>query len=224
MSGRAGRGVALALAVAVAWLPAAAQGVRATSLRGSRGAGVVNIPTADGGVARQFTAGLHVAGGSPVYSYLRYQLTDELELGGVVSPADQVGAPDTSRVGLLAHYRFLKEQGALPAMAVGIEGLSGYVVASHSLPGPRYLRAHLGGRVGERAGLFAGVSAVVNPVTVRRPGALATPVVTLGMDFDGATLNAGATLQWGPGVQVDVGVMDRGYLALATGINISAIF
>lgn len=229
--GAAARGVvACAVVRAVAWVLAGlvvawtAQPALADSLRGSRALGTVGIPTADSGPRGEFTAGLHLAGGGPVYSYLRYQLTGDLELGAVVSAFGPADPSQTHGVGLLAHYQFLEEDSVFPALAVGIEGLDGYVVASRHLEGPRILRAHLGARTGQHAGLFAGLSAILNPVTVRRPGAFPVPVVSVGLDYDGVTLNAGTTLAWGSAVQFDLGVMDKGGLTVAAGLNISTGF
>lgn len=216
--------VALALAVATAvWDAAFPARARAETLAGSRSTGMVNVPTADTGPAGQFTAGLNAAAGESIQSFVRYQLTDDLELGLTLASGLPGGRGQGGPLGLLARYRILKERGPTPALAIGVEGEHGYLVASHRLPGP-LLRLHVGVRSGDQ-GLraFAGLNAMLNPVTVSRPGEIPRPVVTVGVDYDGSVLGAGTTLQWGPRVAVTLGVRDRGALQVVAGFSISSL-
>lgn len=210
----AGAVVALAAVLWALALPA-----RADTLAGSRSTALGNVPTADTGPAGQFTAGLHVAVGDRLASFVRYQLTDDLELGlTLVSGPTGPSGP----LGLLARLRLLKEQGPVPSLAMGIEGETGYVVASHRLPGP-LLRLHAGVRGGNRLLAFAGVDAVLNPVTVSRPGSLPRPVVAAGVDYDGQSLGGGLTFQFGPNFAVGLGVRDRGALQVVAGVSIRSL-
>lgn len=210
----------VAAAVCDAAFPARA---KAETLAGSRSTGMVNVPTADTGPAGQFTAGLNAAAGEALHSFVRYQLTDDLELGLTLASGLPDGGGRGAPLGLLARYRILKERGPTPAVAIGVEGDRGYAVASHRLPGP-LLRLHVGVRSGDQ-GLraFAGLNAMLNPVTVSRPGGIPRPVVTVGIDYDGSVLGAGATLQWGPRLAVTLGVRDRGALQVVAGFSFSSL-
>lgn len=196
----------------------------AATLLGGRSAGMTNVPTADTAPAGQMTLGLVAELGGDARSYVRYGLTDDLELGIAVGNPDPFGEGSSWPVGILARYRLLKEHDAVPGLAAGIEGSSGYLVASHRLPGP-LLRGHVGVRnFQEGLRVFAGIDATLNPVTVRRPGAIPEPIVTVGVDYDGVFLGAGATLQFSPWLAVDVGVRDKGALQLVAGVSISPGF
>lgn len=209
-----------ALAAVLGAGPGWAGVAQADTLWGSRSTGTLTVPSADTGPAGELTIGAGVAAGEGLRGFVRYQLTDELEVG-LALPAG--ASPDGSSPGVLVRYRILSEQGPAPALAVGVDGRRGYVVASHRLPGP-LLRLHAGVRAEKRGmAAFAGLSAVLNPVTVRRPGALPVPVVSVGVEYDGTALGAGATFQWGPGLAVAVGVRDRGALQLVGGVAIRSI-
>jgi len=209
------------LALLVGTWPWGAQVTRAETLAGSRTTAMVNVPTADTGPAGQFTAGLNVMTGERIFSFLRYQLTDALELGLTLASD---ASTDEAPLGLLARFRLLEEEGPVPAVAVGIEGDEGYLVASHRLPGP-LLRVHAGIRSGgqERLSAFAGLDALLNPVTVRRPGSLPRPVVAVGIDYDGTSLGGGVNFQFGPNFTVGIGVRDRGALDVVAGIIIRSM-
>lgn len=198
-------------------LPAAA-----STLWGLRGAGVLHNPTGDGGMPGEFTLGVHAAGGN-TYSYVRYQLTANLELGVATVDGGTLG------VGPLLLVRLRPESGALPGLSVGLQYREAFVVVSRAVGDP-WSRVHLG----LRAGLWGpdarpvrplvGISRVLNPVAVRRPGQLALPIVTVGAEFDGEQLNAALTAQVGRYVQVDLGVQGRGGLRLAGGVSVSRQF
>ncbi|MEW6047623.1 MAG: hypothetical protein AB1609_14260 [Bacillota bacterium] len=211
----------LAVVLCLMGVAPSAQG---STLLGGRSAGMANVPTADTGPAGQTTLGVVAEAGGGARAYLRYGVTDDLELGVAVGNPDVFGEGPAWPVGILARYRLLKEHGNVPALAAGIEGTSGYIVASHRLPGP-LLRAHVGVR--SFAGglrVFTGVNATLNPVTVRRPGAIPEPIVTVGVDYDGLTLSTGATLQFSPWFAVDLGVRDKGALQFVAGASISPGF
>lgn len=222
-AGLAGALVTATVAAAVVFGAAFPERVRAETLAGSRSTGMVNVPTADTGPAGQFTAGLNVVAGDALYSFVRYQLTDDFELGLTLASNGFDGRGEPGPLGLLARYRILKERGPTPAVAIGVEGYRGYVVASHRLPGP-LLRMHAGLKSGEQwLAAFAGLNAVINPVTVSRPGGVPRPMVTLGVDYDGSVLSGGATLRFGPRFAVALGVRDRGALQFVAGISINSL-
>ena len=209
------------LALLVGPWPWGPQAARAETLAGSRTTAMVNVPTADTGPAGQFTAGLNVVTGEQLFSFLRYQLTDALELGLTLASDASTGE---TPLGLLARWRLLEEDGPVPAVAVGIEGERGYLVASHRLPGP-LLRVHAGVRSGgrERLSAFAGLDAVLNPVTVTRPRGLPRPVMAVGIDYDGTSLGGGVNFQFGPNLALGIGVRDRGSLDVVAGISIRSL-
>lgn len=216
--------VAAVLAAALALVGGAC--AEAATLKGLRGSGLRGVPTGEGGPAGEFTVGLHTdVGDGATYTYVRYQLTDRVEVGLTSTNFGTVG------FGLLATMRLVDEQGRLPAVAVGVEEKDVYAVAARALDSP-FTRLHVGlraPRAEDNSGygpplLFFGVTRVINPVSVRQPDSLGWPITTVGLEFDGRYLGGGLTLQLGPAIQLDLAVQDRGRLAFAVGVNVSTEF
>lgn len=86
--------------------------------------------------------------------------------------------------------RVFTETESRPALATGIVDGSVYGVMSKQFI-PR-LRLHLG--VGTKQSVFAGLSYLVNPVVVSRPGELAMPRVTLLAEYEQGDVNLGTQL------------------------------
>lgn len=219
----------MALALFAAWAglaawvgPPGARPASAATLTGVRGAGFLAVPTGDRGPRGEFTVGLRWLA-PDLYTYLRYQATDGLELG-LYSRGGGTGG-----FGGLAVARLLEEQPGRPGLAAGVDWPHAFAVAASSVGSPftrvhggvRYLISPEGAAAEPRARAFVGVNHVLNPVTAREPGGPVVPTVTVGVEFDGSYLDAGVTLQLGPRVQVDLNVRDRGPLTVAAGISIS---
>lgn len=216
----------LVAAVALAALVGAVAGepAGAATLKGLRGGGFLGVPSGDSGPAGEFTVGLHatLADGA-TYTYVRYQVSDRVEVG---LTSTNFGA---GGFGVLAAFRVIDEGVRLPAVVLGIEERDVYAVAARAMGSP-FTRLHVGVRAplaGTGYGpplVFFGINRVLNPVTVRQPGSPGLPITTGALEFDGRYLNGGLTFQLGPSVQLDLAVQDRGWLAVAAGINISTEF
>lgn len=157
--------------------------------------GLLHVPTADANPEGRLDVGFHQGKGSASV-ITTYGLLDTLEVGMGLSGLNQ----DSN---LSAHVKFvlISETFEYPGVAIGVSGVDHntyYMVASKRLQGLG-VRGHVGIGKGRVNGLFAGVSKVLNPVTVSTSQQrMQTPVVTLIGEWDGSGLNAGADLAFTP--------------------------
>ena len=213
----AGRRLLAAWVAATLWVAASGPAGAAT-VWGLRGSGVLFNPPGDAGPPGEFTLGFQAFRGQR-FTFARYQLTPAVELGLVMEDGGQAG------VGPLVSVRLWPDRGAMPAVSVGWQYQQAFVVASRAVGDP-WTRAHLGLKVPAKEGglgaprVFAGIGRVLNPVAARGPGGLTVPILSAGVEFDGEYLNAALSAQLGRSWRVDIGVQDRGSLALAGGISI----
>jgi Exopolysaccharide biosynthesis protein YbjH len=174
--------------------------------------GLLRIPTAD--VLPQRSYNVHVHGQRHLTFYgANLGLTDALEAGITALDPD----PGGTRVLGNLKYRFTKETGKAPAIAVGVVDIadtidiSGYGVVSKAFPfgQGRSFRAHLGYGGGFfNDNVFGGADLAI------------TSNISLMGEYDGSDVNAGARFSLGQGVRVDLAVLDGRFgagLAYAAG-------
>ncbi len=176
----------------------------APSLAGSTG--MIDNPSADVLREGQVSAGYyHVVEGNQ-FSFTAH-----------VAPQTEVGAVifhdrDSERIGLNAKFSLQQERVNTPAVAIGVEGLTGYrdtswyAVASKSLPFG--IRLHAGVGNGRFNGVFGGVEKQLNSLSVL-PGKY-LPTASLMAEFDGRQMNYGLRFAVAPGVKLDGGWRKHG--------------
>ncbi len=130
--------------------------------------------------------------------------------GVEVGMTSQVSSNNSNIVGSLKVK--LMEEDILPAISVGLMSRNSktdyYVVGSKQL-GVAGLRGHFGLGTGSYSRGFAGVSSVLNPVSVASSGNhIAIPLTTLVIEYDGAALNTGVIMRFNQHVQVRAYVSD----------------
>jgi hypothetical protein len=158
--------------------------------------GLINIPDADTLRPQALEIGFHVmedrAGISMAFGLI---------------PRVEIGVKATGRdydLGVTLKGALTQETKELPAIAVGVDGNSAYLVVSRAFSS---LRGHIGIGNGRFHGPFAGASFVLNPVSVSRPGAV-NPVTTLLVEHDGRHLNIGARVAFTPQFKADLALLD----------------
>lgn len=115
----------------------------------------------------------------------------------------------------------LLEEGDHPAVSVGLraasERLDFYLVSSMQIGAPG-VRAHLGFGSGRYNSGFAGISAVLNPVSVSSGSSqVAVPVTTMIIEYDGNGLNTGVKMRFDQKLEGRVVISD--FKSLGLGIN-----
>lgn len=113
----------------------------------------------------------------------------------------------------------LLDEDRWPAVAVGLTASNNnanyYIVGSRQigLPG---LRGHFGLGTGRYSKGFAGISSVLNPVTVSsRAKGYALPLTTAVLEYDGRGLNTGVIMRFRPDLEGKLYVSDLQYFGLA---------
>lgn len=170
----------------------------APSLQGSTG--LIDIPSADVLGSGQAAAGYYHMG-SDNNGVLTFHAVPNMEVGAAYA------AQGTDGMRLQAKVSLLPEEMLTPAVALGVEDITGeqqrswYAVASKSLPDG--IRLHIGAGNGRFGGLFAGVEKRLKRVSVL-PGK-SSPAAVLLAEYDGHDMNAGIRFMVNPLVKVDVG-------------------
>lgn len=171
----------------------------APSLTGSTG--MIDNPSADVLREGQVSAGYyHVVEGNQIA--FTAHVAPQTEVGAVVYR--EGGGEQTS---LNAKFSLRQERVDTPAIAIGLEGITGnretswYAVASKSLPFG--IRLHAGVGSGRFNGLFGGVEKRLNSLSVL-PGKY-LPSAALMAEFDGRQMNYGLRFAVAPGVKLDGG-------------------
>lgn len=146
--------------------------------------GLFRVPTAD--ILHEGTVriGGHSMSGASAAS-IGYGMFEGIEIAVV-----QLNGAGESRLTGALKGRVFTETESRPAVATGFVDGSVYGVMSKQLV-PR-MRAHLG--AGTTQGVFAGVSYMVNPVVVTRPGQLVVPRITLLAEYERDAIHLGTHL------------------------------
>ncbi len=180
-----------------AWMGMTTMAVAASTSWGPTG--LLNIPTADVNPVQRLDLGLHQERSHAALT-ATYGVLDALEAGIGVH-----GLNKDTKLSANVKVALTEETAQTPAVAIGVSGVDSntyYMVASKYLGGLG-VRGHLGIGKGRVNGLFAGVSKVLNPVTVstseRR---MHTPMTTLMGEWDGSALNVGADFAFSSGFSV----------------------
>lgn len=159
--------------------------------------GLINIPTA----SVRARGSMNIA-----YNWFEEDHYASIILGvfpGVeVGLAGKLNDPDNSS-GLIGNIKvkLLEETAKYPAVAVGLradgEKMSYYIVGSMQIEVPG-VRAHLGiGTGGSNTPFFAGISSVLNPVSISAVDKqFYIPLTTLSLELDGSTIHAGVLLKF----------------------------
>ena len=162
--------------------------------------GLINVPTADVQPMDSLEIGLHQANRRGAIT-ISYGLLDVLEVGmGIFDDRW-----DDAEFSGFAKFNLLQETKSAPGVAIGVSALedtSYFMVASKRLDGVG-VRGHIGIGKGNVDGLFAGVSKVLNPVTVSTYQSYwQAPVTTIMGEWDGSALNLGLELAFTPNVKL----------------------
>lgn len=170
---------ALVFVAVVLMVASATSGILAASWYGSTG--LFRIPTADVLHEEALRVGAYGFG-----------MTHTASIGYGVYPDVEIALvgfyrPNQARLTGAVKGRIFTETVDRPAVAVGFVDDSFYGVMSKQIA-PR-LRAHAG--LGSKQGVFAGLSYLVNPVVVTRPGEFTMPRMTLLAEYDHGEFNVG---------------------------------
>lgn len=200
--------VAAAFALTVA--PAAA----APAIGGPTG--LLDVPTADVLRLNEFGLSAHLISDVAVLG-VGFAPVSDLEIGaGVVSFRGGYDAWPHLKVRLLA------ESSQYPALAIGLNGSSVYIVGSKRVAG-NSLRAHFGVGSGAYDGPFVAIEKTLNPVSVSSKGsASAGPVTTVIGEYVHRDFNIGIRFGFSGGMRIDLGFL--GLDTLAAGVSYTARF
>jgi hypothetical protein len=163
--------------------------------------GLFNIPTGDVAAKGVLNAGIKISRNGSGFS-ISYIPSENVEVG-----VGTVMVPNHSfRLATYLKAQVLEETQRDPSFAAGIHDGSFYVVFSKNLD--TAFRAHLGMGTGALKGLFGGVSYMLNPVVVVKPGDFVMPSITLIGEYDSHSLNAGVRLRFSQGLTADLYLRD----------------
>ncbi|AGB42312.1 hypothetical protein Halha_2438 [Halobacteroides halobius DSM 5150] len=147
-----------------------------------------------------------------------YGLREGVQVGAVINWNSAQRGP---QIAPSIKARIISEDGSYrPQLSIGVNGDSNYLVASKSTP--YYgLRVHFG--VGEEDYFadhaFAGISKVVNAVTVSSgDNYVKLPITTLIAEYNGG-VNLGAKFNFEPGVEVNLGVLNLNEFTFGVGFK-----
>lgn len=168
--------------------------------------GLIKVPTADVLTTDTLEFGLHQVNRRGAIT-VSYGLLDVLEIGmGVFD--DKWSDAEFSG---FAKFALMHETRNAPGVAIGVSALedtSYFMVASKRIDGVG-ARAHIGLGKGSVDGIFAGVSKVLNPVTVSTSSSYwQSPVTTLMGEWDGNGLNLGIEFAFAPSVKLRLEARD----------------
>lgn len=172
----------------------------AQTIQGSTG--LINIPSADVVKEGELSAAFHSLPGGGVVA-LTYGVVGPLEVG--VATLNRGGA--AGRFMPVLKFQLMPERKGQPAVAVGLEDRAYYVVMSERLGSGR-MRGHLGFGSDRFHGLFLGVSAFLNPVSIRNTGGSAAGGTLLMAEYDGRGVNVGARIGLTQELTLDVSMLN----------------
>jgi hypothetical protein len=160
---------------------------------------LVNVPTADLTKDGRLTFGFRDIGKVGI-AEVSWGVSPDV--AAAVSIIKKGANPETFNAGV--KVKLVGEAQEYPALSFGLSRESMYLVASKSL-GLRAPRIHAGIGQGRVNGVFAGLSYVVNPVTISSGDkSLSVPVAMVMGEYDGRSLNAGVRLVFSPRFDLDV--------------------
>lgn len=166
--------------------------------------GLFRIPTAD--VLHEKSIHISAYGlGVTQAASIGYGILPDVEIALV-----SFHRPNETRLTGAMKGRVYSETENRPALATGFFDGSVFGVMSKQVA-PR-LRAHLG--IGTKQGVFAGLSYLVNPVVVTRPGEFTLPRITLLAEYEQGELNVGTHLTFTDRLEAYLTWVDLDHLAI----------
>jgi len=181
--------------------------------------GLINIPTASVAPNGSLSTAFHLFNGTNHVSVVLGAFPN-VEVGLV----SRLGGSEALFSGT-AKVQLLQE-GEYPAVAVGLvtdsDRTSFYIVGSMQIGAPG-IRGHIGFGSGQFSRGFAGISSVLNPVTVISSNRkLSMPVTTVIVETDGWRINTGLSLKFSQ--ELSAKVMVSGFKHFGFGVNFSHRF
>ncbi|HHX01564.1 MAG TPA: YjbH domain-containing protein [Firmicutes bacterium] len=181
--------------------------------------GLINIPTASVAPSGSLSAAYHLFGGDSHFSVVLGAFPG-VEVGLVSRFDDSV-----PRFSGNVKVQILPE-GEYPGISVGLttdhDRSSVYIVGSMQLGLPG-IRGHIGFGSGQFSRGFAGISSVLNPVTVvSNDRKISMPVTTVIVETDGWRINTGLSLKFSP--ELSAKVLVSGFKDFGFGVSYSHRF
>lgn len=181
--------------------------------------GLINIPTASVAPSGSFSAAYHLFGGGSHLSMILGAFPN-VEVGLV----SRFGEPGAGFFGSVKVQ--LLQEGDYPGVAVGLttngDTASYYIVGSMQIGAPG-IRGHIGFGSGQFSRGFAGISSVLNPVTViSSDRKFSMPVTTVIVETDGWRINTGLSLKFNQ--ELSAKVMVSGFKDFGFGVSYSYRF
>lgn len=205
------------LAVTVLLIGLASLSAAAHNVSGSTG--LINIPSASVAPSGSISAAYHLFNGTSHISMVLGAFPG-VEVG-IASRLDDSQNPLSGNV----KVQLLKEA-EYPAIAAGLaagqDNVSYYVVGSMQIGIPG-VRGHIGWGSGQFSRGFAGISSVLNPVTIiSSEWRIPMPVTTVIVETDGWRINAGLSMKFNQ--QLSAKVMVSGFKHFGFGVSYSHSF